>query len=137
MATQITVETIVNAPIGQVWDCWTLPEHIMQWNFAIDTWHCPKAENNPETGGDFCYTMAARDGSMSFDFEGDYDLVIPHQKIVYTLGDGRKATITFVEKDGLTTVTETFEAESTNPEDLQKAGWQLILDNFKGHVEGL
>ncbi|HEY1040390.1 MAG TPA: SRPBCC family protein [Bacteroidia bacterium] len=134
-ATVITVETTVSAPVNKVWDYWTKPEHITQWCFASDDWHCPKAENDIKTGGKFSSTMAAKDGSFSFDFGGVYDKVEPNKFIAYTMGDGRQAEITFTQEGSSTKVVEKFHAESQNPIEMQKGGWQAILDNFKKHVE--
>jgi uncharacterized protein YndB with AHSA1/START domain len=133
--TQITVEAIVNAPIEKVWSRWNEPQHIMQWAFASDDWHTPKAENDVRTGGKFSTTMAAKDGSFSFDFGGVYDNVVPNKLIEYTIGDGRKVKIEFVSTANQTKVTETFEAESENPVEMQRGGWQAILDNFKKYTE--
>ncbi|MBX5439181.1 MAG: SRPBCC family protein [Thermoflavifilum sp.] len=135
MQQQITVQTTVDAPMQQVWDYWSLPEHIMQWNHALDSWHCPFAENDLRVGGKFRYRMEAKDGTMGFDFEGVYDEVIPFTKISYTMPDGRRAITTFEDLNGQIQVTTTFDAEQVNPLQMQKAGWQAILDNFKNYVE--
>ncbi len=132
---QITVRTIIDAGIKKAWEFWTDPKHIINWNFASDDWHCPKATNDPRTGGRFSSVMAAKDGSMSFDFEGIYDEVIPNKSIRYSMEDGRKVSITFKDNADRTEIIETFDAESTHPLELQKAGWQAILDNFKKYVE--
>lgn len=131
----ITVETIVQAPVKKIWEYWTSPEHIIQWNNASDEWHTPKATNDLREGGNFVYRMEARDGSMGFDFGGVYNTVNPYESIVYTLGDDRKVQIVFSSEDGFTKVSERFDAESENSLELQKAGWQAILDNFKKYVE--
>jgi uncharacterized protein YndB with AHSA1/START domain len=133
--TKITVETAINAPIEKVWEAWTKPEHIMHWNHASDDWHCPKAENNLTENGKFCYTMASKDGKMSFDFEGIFTLIKEPEAIHYLLGDGRTVQISFTEISGKVNVVETFEAEQMNSVELQKSGWQSILDNFKRYVE--
>jgi uncharacterized protein YndB with AHSA1/START domain len=133
----ITVEAIINAPITKVWESWTLPEHITKWNQASDDWHTPYAENDCRTGGKFKSTMAAKDGSFSFDFEGVYSLVIPHKRIEYAMPDGRKVKITFLAKGNDTTVSETFDPENENSMELQRAGWQAILNSFKKYTEGL
>lgn len=132
---KITVNATIDAPIDKVWQLWTKPEHIMQWNNASDDWHTPFAENDLRTGGKFKSTMAAKDGSMSFDFEGNYTVVETHKKIEYKMEDGREVIITFEESDHHVTVTESFDPESMNPLEMQQAGWQAILDNFKKHVE--
>ncbi len=133
--TTITVETTVNQPIAQVWERWTQPEHITHWNFASDDWHCPAAVNNVQPGERFSWRMEARDGSVGFDFSGVYDQVQPHKQIVYTMDDGRQATIDFTDLGDRTKVTETFEAEGTHSIELQRSGWQAILDNFRKYAE--
>lgn len=133
--TVITIETTVNAPIEKVWDYWTKPEHITQWCQASPEWHAPTAENDLRTGGKFSTTMAAKDGSFSFDFGGVYDNVLPNEAIDYTLGDGRKVAIRFKQEEGGVHITESFEAEDANPEEMQQAGWQAILNNFKNYTE--
>lgn len=131
----ITVETLINAPIDKVWQYWTEPPHIMKWNNASDDWHTPHAENDLRVGGRFLSTMAAKDGSFSFDFSGVYDEVIVHQIIAYTLADDRKVKILFSEQNGQTQVIESFQPESMNAPELQQQGWQAILNNFKKYVE--
>lgn len=131
----ITVMTSVKAMIDKVWDYWIDPKHITQWNHASDDWHTPKATNHVKVGAHFSFTMAAKDGSMSFDFEGTYIDVKYHEKISYAIIGGRKVFILFAPVDGEIRVVETFEAENQNPLDMQKMGWQSILDNFKKHVE--
>lgn len=131
----ITVEAIVHAPVESVWEFWTEPKHIMQWNKASDDWHTPHAENDLRVGGAFVSRMEAKDGSFGFEFGGVYDEVNTNESIAYTLGDGRKVKITFVRQDNDTRVIESFEAEGTNPVEMQQAGWQAILDNFKRYAE--
>jgi uncharacterized protein YndB with AHSA1/START domain len=133
--TIITVRASVNAPVETVWKHWTSHESITGWNRASDDWHCPVATNDLKKGGKFNYRMEARDGGMGFDFEGVYDNVIVNKQIDYTLGDSRKVKITFSGKGAKTDVIETFEAENTNPIDLQRTGWQSIMDNFKKFTE--
>lgn len=137
--TRITVSTFVKKPIADVWKCWTDPAHIVQWNAASDDWHCPKATNDFRTGGKFSSTMAARDGSFSFDFEGVYDDVqAPSSgtgRIAYIMPDGRTCEILFSPEIGGTRVVESFDAETQNSVEMQKAGWQAILDRFKAHAE--
>ncbi len=135
--TTITVESIINAPIEKVWECWTKPEHITQWSFASDDWHTPRAENDLREGGNFNSRMEAKDGSMGFDFAGVYDVVRKNDYIEYTMGDGRKVNITFSSLDDKTKVVESFEAENTNSVEMQKGGWQAILDNFKKYTESI
>ncbi|MBL7858526.1 MAG: SRPBCC family protein [Cyclobacteriaceae bacterium] len=133
--TKITVRTTINAPVEKVWKFWTSPEHITQWNNASDDWHTPHATNDLRIGGKFLSHMAAKDGSFSFDFEGTYSNVDLHRSIEYTLADERKVKIHFTNKGNETEVEETFEAESMNAIELQRSGWQAILDNFKKYVE--
>jgi uncharacterized protein YndB with AHSA1/START domain len=134
-ATVITVEANIMVPVEKVWECWTLPEHITQWNNASDDWHTPFAENDLWVGGKFLFRMEAKDGSMGFDFWGIYDEVKEQQLIAYTMGDGRKATVTFSTAGDVTKIVESFEAENMNSIDLQRLGWQSILDNFKKYTE--
>jgi uncharacterized protein YndB with AHSA1/START domain len=131
----ITIETTISAPIEKVWKFWTHPEHITKWNNASEDWYTPFAENDLRIGGKFLSRMEARDGSFGFDFGGTYDEVKMHELIAYTIGDGRKVKINFTGKDNTTKVTETFETEDANPLEVQKEGWQNILNNFKKYAE--
>lgn len=131
----ITVETKINAPVEKVWDYWSSPQHITNWTFASDDWHSPYADNDLQKGGKFKTTMAAKDGSFSFDFEGIYTHIELHKTIEYVLGDGRKVKITFENIHGETIVRESFDPENENPEEMQKGGWQAILNNFKKYTE--
>ena len=133
--TVLTVTTTVNAPVSKVWDYWTSPEHIMQWNSASPEWHTPSATNDLRTGGSFTSRMEARDGSMGFDFGGVYDLVEDQRTIEYTMGDGRKVKITFTAEGDQTKIVESFDAETQNSLEMQQAGWQAIMDNFKTYTE--
>ncbi|MFB9328156.1 SRPBCC family protein [Paenibacillus aurantiacus] len=133
----LTVEAIVNKPVAHVWKVWTEPVHIKQWNNASEDWHTPIAENDLRVGGTFVSRMEAKDGSFGFDFGGTYDEVSLHETIAYTIGDGRQVKISFVPEGDATKVIESFEAEGTNPTDMQQAGWQAILDNFKKYAESL
>ncbi|HEY1200761.1 MAG TPA: SRPBCC family protein [Niastella sp.] len=131
----ITVQSTVNAPVEKVWKYWSDPAHITQWCQASDDWHAPHAENDLRTGGKFSTTMAAKDGSFSFDFGGIYDNVVEHQLIEYTMGDGRKVSVIFTAKGDQTEVVETFDMENTHSEEMQRGGWQAILDNFRKYTE--
>lgn len=133
--TVITVEAEVNAPVEKVWKCWSGPEHIVNWCHASDDWHAPFAENDLRTGGNFKTDMAAKDGSFSFDFGGIYTEVKEYKIINYTMGDGRKAEVIFGDNGGKTKITESFEAENMNSLEMQRFGWQAILDNFKKYTE--
>ena len=133
---KIEIETIVQKPIEKVWEFWTTPKHITNWNFANNDWHCPVASNDLRKGGKFSSTMASKDGKMSFDFGGIYDEVIKHREISYSLEDQRKVNIYFEKKDdNFTKITTHFEPEKTNSLEMQKGGWQAILNNFKKYVE--
>ena len=131
----ITVNTNVNAPVDKVWNLWGDPQHITKWAAASDDWHTTKAENDLRTGGKFTSRMEAKDGSMGFDFGGVYDEVRENEYIGYTLEDGRKVTINFTAEGGKTGIVQTFDPESENPREMQQAGWQAILDNFKKYAE--
>jgi len=131
----ITVTATVNAPVAKVWTLWTRPEHITRWNAASDDWHTPSAKNDLRVGGKFSARMEAKDGSAGFDFEGTYDAVEPHKLISYTMSDGRQVRVTFLPKDHGTEIVETFDAETENSLELQKTGWQAILNNFKKYAE--
>ena len=133
--TVVTVSTEVNVPVHKAWECFTDPAHIVQWAFASDEWHAPKAENDLRPGGSFNTRMEAKDGSFGFDFGGVYDAVKPNEYIEYTLGDGRKVTSTFAQNGDHTRVAESFEPESQNSVEMQQNGWQAILDNYKRYTE--
>lgn len=133
----ITVQSVLAAGLEHTWNCFTSPDHIVRWNHASDDWHCPAAINDLRAGGSFNYTMAARDGSFQFGFEGLYDEVIPLQLIRFTLADGRKVSVQFSAAENTTIVTETFEAENIHSPELQEQGWQSILNNFKSYTESL
>ncbi len=131
----ITISARISSDVEKVWEYYTAPEHITHWNFANEDWHCPKAENDLRVGGKLWSRMEAKDGSFGFDFEATYDEIIPQKKIIYTIADGRQVIIDFEKVDGMTKVTTSFEAEKENPLEMQRDGWQAILDNFKKYVE--
>ena len=131
----ITVEAMINAPVEKVWKFWTQPEHITKWCSASEDWHTPYAENDVRTGGKFKSRMEAKDGSAGFDWEGVYSNVEPHELIQYEMADNRRVKIVFSELGGVTKVTETFDPEHSNPIEMQRSGWQAILDNFRKYVE--
>src|SRR4026208_2358183 len=133
--TVITIENTVNTPVEKVWEYWTKPEHIMKWNNASDDWHTTRAENDLRPGGSFLSRMEAKDGSFGFDFGGIYDAVRKNEYIEYTMGDGRNVKVTVSTQGNKTKVVTNFEAESTNSVEMQKGGWQAILDNFKKYTE--
>lgn len=132
---QITISAQVKAPVEKVWELWTRPEHIIKWNAASNDWHTPRAENDLRVGGRFLSRMEAKDGSFGFDFTGTYDEVEPLKRIVYTMEDGRRAIIDFNENQGVIEITTVFDAETQNSIDMQRTGWQAILDNFKLYSE--
>lgn len=131
----VTIKTSIEAPVEKVWEFWTTPEHIKNWNKATDDWETTKAENDLRPGGKFVSRMEAKDGSMAFDFGGTYDMVDTNTLISYTLDDGRKVKIIFSSEGDITKLMESFEAENTNPIEMQQEGWQAILDNFKKYTE--
>lgn len=133
--TKIKIDALVSADVKKVWNYYNSPEHITNWNFASDDWHCPSAENNLRIGGKLKSRMEAKDGTFGFDFEAVYNVVIEHEKIAFTLLDGRKVETIFEIVDGKTKVTTTFDAEEQNTIEMQRDGWQSILDNFKTYIE--
>lgn len=134
-ATTITVEATINAPVEKVWNYYNGAEHIVKWNQADPSWHCPTATVDLRLGGKFNSRMEAKDGSFGFDFWGIYDEVVPTKLIRYTMGDGRKATVIFNALENTTEVVVTFEAETENTVELQKGGWQSILNSFRKYTE--
>lgn len=132
---KIVVSTIVKAKIEKVWDAWTHPQHITQWNFANDDWCCPSAKNDLKPGGNFSWRMEAKDGSLGFDLEGTYDQIREHERILYNLSDGRMVDLQFNPIGDEVILSQAFEAENENSEEDQRAGWQAILNNFKKYVE--
>lgn len=131
---KITIETLVRAPIDAVWRAWTTPEDIVQWNAASDDWHTTRASVDLRVGGNFSSRMEAKDGSMGFDFAGTYTAIVEHQRIECAFGD-RALEVEFSSGPDGVTVRETFDAETTHSVELQRNGWQAILDKFARHVE--
>lgn len=129
--TIISVQIKVNMPIETVWKKWTNPGDVIQWNYASNDWHTPHAENDLRVGGKFLSRMEAKDGSAGFDFEGIYDEVKLYKYIEYHMADGRKVKTTFTADGNVTNLLECFDSETVNPVEVQRAGWQSILDNFK------
>lgn len=127
----------IHSNIETVWDAYTNPEHIVHWNAASDDWHCPKAENDLREWGKFSSTMAARDGSIEFEFSWTYSEIIPQKLICYTMDDGRKAEVEFQSDGHCVNVIVEFEPENENSIELQEQGWQAILDNFADYVASL
>ena len=135
MREKIAIEAVVYRKRGEVWALWNEPEHITRWNFASDDWCCPRAENDLQVGGRLLSRMEAKDGSVGFDFEAIYDEVTHEAKLVYTLTDGRRVETRFEDSGVGTRVSTVFEAEAENSAELQRMGWQAILDNFKQYAE--
>jgi uncharacterized protein YndB with AHSA1/START domain len=133
---KITVESIVQAELEKVWNAWNTPADIVQWNAASEDWHTTRSEVDLRAGGRFSARMEAKDGSFGFDFEGTYTRVVPHELVEYRMSDGREARVEFAERSDGVLVRETFDAEDENPAEMQRQGWQAILDNFRRHVEG-
>jgi len=134
----ITVEARIHAPVAKVWTHWITPEHIMKWNAASDDWHTPSASNDLRIGGTFKNRMEAKDGSMGFDFAGTYTDIQTHALIAFRFGEGadtREVRVEFEPVEGGTIVRETFTPETTHPIEVQRGGWQSILDRFKSYVE--
>ena len=132
---QITIQTTIDAPVDRVWNAYTTPADITQWNFASDDWCCPSAKADLQVGGKYAARMEAKDGSMGFDFEATYSEIEPDKAVTIAMEDGRKARTTFETAKSGTCVTTVFDAEAENPVDMQRDGWQAILNNFKAHVE--
>lgn len=133
--TKLEISATIEAPMSKVWDYFNQPEHVVNWNAAADSWHCPSAENELKVGSKFNYTMAAKDGSFQFDFSGTYTEINIHSSIKYVLDDEREVAIQFIDNNGSVVIVEEFEAETMNPLEMQQAGWQAILDNFKQYTE--
>lgn len=131
---KVVVETIVNAPIGEVWRAYSNPDDMVQWNYASDDWHAPSATSDLRPGGQFSTRMEAKDGSAGFDFAGTYTNVVDQRLIEYSFGE-RQASVEFDEVQGGVRVRVSFDPENEFPLEQQRAGWQAILDNFKRHVE--
>lgn len=136
-AEKIQVQAVVLATVQKVWDSYTLPEHITQWNFADPSWHCPLAANDVRVGGEYLARMEARDGSFGFDFKTRYTEVEMGSFFAYDMEDGRQATVTFTDLGDQTEVVIVFDAETENTVELQRNGWQAILNNFKNYTEHL
>ena len=134
-ATKIKIEAEIKAPVIKAWKYWTAISHITNWNFASDDWHCPSADNDLRVGGRFRSQMEAKDGSFGFEFGGVYDEVVLHEKIAYTMDDGKTVEVIFEDRGETTHVVSIFEAEETNSVDIQRDGWQAILNNYKKYTE--
>ena len=133
--TKVTVQATIGANRKKVWNYYTKPEHITKWNFADPSWHCPNAENDLKVGGKYRARMEAKDGSFGFDFEAIYSELVDGEKFTYEMADGRQASVHFNDLNDQTEVVVTFDAETENPVEIQKGGWQAILDSFKKYTE--
>ncbi len=131
---KITVEALAKADAQTVWNAWNNPADIMQWNAASDDWHTTTSTVDLRVGGRMSSRMEAKDGSMGFDFAATYTIVEPPRLLVFKLDDDREVRVEFIEQDGGVLVRETFDAESENDADMQRQGWQAILDSFARHV---
>lgn len=136
MSTKLKVDTIVNARLEKVWDSYTNPKHIVHWNFADASWHCPKAENDMRVGGTYKARMEAKDGSAGFDMEAVYSEINEQQNFSYSMGS-REVNTQFKNLGDKTEVTIIFDSENENPIEMQQQGWQMILNNFKFYTETL
>ena len=134
-ATKITIHATISAGIQKVWNYYSQPEHITKWNFASPDWHCPSASNDMRIGGKYTARMEAKDGSFGFEFEATYSEITENQKFVYIMPDGREVSVSINEDNHLTNITVCFDTETENPVDLQREGWQAILNNFKNYAE--
>jgi uncharacterized protein YndB with AHSA1/START domain len=134
-ATKITIKATVFADRQKTWDYYTQPEHITKWNFASEDWHCPDAINDMKVGGKYTARMEARDGSFGFDFEAIYNEIRKPERFLFTMTDGRQVNVIFKNRENQTEVTVTFDAETENSIELQRNGWQAILNNFKKYTE--
>ena len=135
MKEKITIQTSVNAPIEKIWQYWNEPTHMTHWNFASNDWCCPKASVDLKVGGKFAARMESKDGTQGFDFEGVYTKIEDNKKIEYVIADSRTVAIEFIPQEIGYNIVETFEAETMNPIEMQRGGWQAILDNFKKYAE--
>lgn len=135
MSNKITITATVNADIKKVWDYYTQPKHITQWNFADPSWQCPSASNDMQVGGKYSARMEAKDGSFGFDFEATYDEIVEGESFTYTIPDGRQVSVSFNATGNRTEVIVAFDAENQNPVEMQKNGWQAILNSFKSYTE--
>lgn len=135
MTQKITIQAVISADRQKVWEYYTQPEHITKWNFADPSWHCPSATNDMKVGGRYIARMEAKDGSIGFDFEATYNEIKAGEKFSYTMTDNRVVEANFKELGEETELTIIFDAENENPVDMQKQGWQSILNNFKKYTE--
>lgn len=134
---KVTISTKIMAPLSLVWRAWTNPDHVVNWNFAADSWHCPSATSEFKIGGKFSYRMEAKDNSFGFDFKGEFTEIKPMESLAFQLDDDRRVWVSFEQQGDEVSLVEEFEAEEVNDLDFQKQGWNTILENFKIYVEDL
>jgi uncharacterized protein YndB with AHSA1/START domain len=132
---KITIKSTIETDIITLWHAYTEPNQIVQWNFASDDWQCPWAESDLKVGGKYTARMEARDGSYGFNFQATYTEIRPYERIVYVMDDGRVVSTTFLEANGVPTITTVFDAETQNPVEMQRKGWQSILENLKRYIQ--
>ncbi|EON74846.1 hypothetical protein ADIS_4678 [Lunatimonas lonarensis] len=132
---KITILTAVNAKIEKVWQYYNQAQHIIHWNFATDEWCCPKVETDFIEGGKYLARMEAKDGSFGFDFEAVFDEIREPEWVAYTMGDGPRAEIEFREEGEKTVVKISFDPDQSHSREMQRDGWQAILNNFKKYAE--
>lgn len=132
---RIEVSTVIRAPLAEVWRAWTTPADIVRWNAASDDWHTTEAQVDLRVGGTFSSRMEAKDASVGFDFAGTYSEVVPPHRLAYSMDDGRTCLVEFAVEGDAVRVTERFDAETSTDADLQRQGWQAILDRFAAYVE--
>ncbi|HRE87288.1 MULTISPECIES: SRPBCC domain-containing protein [unclassified Candidatus Accumulibacter] len=134
-AMKVTVEAFVRVDLDKVWAAWNNPADIVQWNAADETWHTKARAVDFREGGTFRSRMEAKNGTSGFDFEGTDTRIVATKLIQYQMSDGREVQACFVARSGGFLVTETFDAETENPPELQRHGWQAFLNSFSRHVE--
>jgi uncharacterized protein YndB with AHSA1/START domain len=132
---KIEVKTLVKADLQTVWNSWNNPADIRQWNAASDDWHTTESVVDLRVGGRFSSRMEAKDGSAGFDFAATYIMVEEPRLLAFRMDDDREVTVRFQDTPEGVLVKEEFDAESENDPELQRTGWQAILDNFARHVE--
>lgn len=132
---KIMVESHVKSDAESAWNAWTCPEDIQQWNAASDDWHTTSSTVDLQIGGQMSSRMEAKDGSMGFDFAAVFTQIEPYRLIECRLDDGREVRVEFLEESDGVRVRETFDADSQTDADIQRQGWQAILDKFTRHVE--
>ena len=137
MENKITIKALIETPKSNAWEYYTNPIHIVNWNFADPSWHCPSAENDMIIGGKYKARMEAKDGSFGFDFEATYKKINSENSFEYEMPDARNVLVQFKDLDNITEVIIQFDPEQLNPKELQQQGWQAILNQFKTYAESI